>query len=429
MARRWFYLLVFGLFVVSCSQSPVQATVIGTSPILTVTASYTSEPVLPSATPIPAQSATISSPIPITPTITTPVLFPDGAAYQWKLVAGGLEKPNTIANAGDGSGRLFIIEQAGRVRIIKDGQLRVNPFLDIRGRVGSDSSERGLLGIAFHPQYKENGLFYVNYTDKGGNTVIARYKVSTDPEQADPASEKVLLHINQPYANHNGGNLVFGPDGYLYAGMGDGGSAGDPQGYAQSLDSLLGKLLRIDVEHGDPYAIPAENPLAKGGGRPEIVAYGLRNPWRFSFDRQTGDLYIGDVGQNLYEEIDFLPAGTRALTNFGWNFREGLHAYSNQVYSGKIPLTDPILEYDHTQGCSITGGVVYRGQTLAEFNGIYLFGDYCQGRVWGLARQDGRWVSSQLFKTSFSITAMGEDEKGEVYLADYKGNVLRLERK
>ncbi len=252
----------------------------------------------------------------------------------------------------------MVLEQPGRIRVIKSGALLATPFLDITDRVGSRGNEQGLLGIALHPNFKSNGYFYVNYTDLNGNTVIARFTVSSNPDQADQNSEKILLHVQQPYPNHNGGSMVFGPDGYLYMGLGDGGSEGDPLLIGQNLNTLLGKLLRIDVNHGDPYSIPADNPFAKGGGLPEIWVYGLRNPWRFSFDRATGDLYIGDVGQDLYEEIDYLPAGSPGGANFGWSYREGFHPYKGTPPSG-LKLVDPVWEYSHAEGgCAVTGGFV-----------------------------------------------------------------------
>jgi glucose/arabinose dehydrogenase len=325
-----------------------------------------------------------------------------------------------IAHAGDGSGRLFILEQAGVIRILQGRELIAEPFLDIRDRVGSGGNEQGLLGLAFHPRYTENGYFYVNYTDLNGDTVIARFSATGDPNRADPASEARLLQISQPYANHNGGVLAFGPDGYLYIGTGDGGSGGDPLGNGQSLDTLLGKILRIDVDGGEPYAIP------EGNLKAEIWAYGLRNPWRFSFDRLTGDLYIGDVGQNAWEEIDFLPAGSPSGANFGWNYREGAHPFAGSPPEG-LELIEPVAEYDRSAGISVTGGVVYRGAALPEMNGIYLYGDYGTGLVWGLLRNpDGSWQNQLLFDSGANITSFGEDESGEVYLVDRNGNILKL---
>ena len=263
-----------------------------------------------------------------TDTVTT---IPDGAGYTWKLIVDGLNKPLDMATPTDGSGRILILEQAGTIRVAQNGALLPGVFLDITDRVGSRESEQGLLGIALHPDFGSNGFFYINYTDKNGDTVIARYSVTKeDPNRADPNSEKVLLQVDQPYANHNGGSMVFGPDGYLYMGLGDGGSGGDPHGNGQSHDTLLGKLLRVDVNNGDPYAIPQDNPFAKGGGKAEIWAYGLRNPWRFSFDRLTKDLYIADVGQDQWEEVDFLAGNQPGGANFGWNYREGKHPFRGQ---------------------------------------------------------------------------------------------------
>jgi glucose/arabinose dehydrogenase len=274
-------------------------------------------------------------------------------------------------------------------------------------------------------------LFYVDYTDENGNTVIARFHVSTsNPDLADPASETDILRVNQPYDNHKGGQLAFGPDGYLYIGLGDGGSEGDPQLTGQNLRSLLGKLLRIDVDHGVNYAVPSDNPYVKGGGLPEIRAVGLRNPWRFSFDRLTGDLYIADVGQDAWEEIDFVPAGMLGGLNFGWSFYEGLHPYKGQP-PANVSFTLPITEYSHSDGCAVTGGYVYRGAALPEWQGVYFYGDYCSGNIWGLriTNKSNSQVKI-LFTTSAQITTFGLDETGEIYLADYgTGELSRLEKK
>lgn len=357
--------------------------------------------------------------------------FPDPNGFVWSPVVSGLAKPLDLTFLPDGSGTFLVLEQVGTIRVVQNGSVLPDPFLDITDRVGSGGSEQGLLGIALHPDYANNGFFYVNYTDQSGDTVIARFTRSgDDPNKADSASEKVLLQVDQPYANHNGGSMVFGPDGYLYMGLGDGGSAGDPQGNGQSLDTRLGKLLRVDVNNSDPYAIPADNPFAQGG-TPEIWVYGLRNPWRFSFDRLTGDLYIGDVGQNEWEEIDFSPAGSAGGTNFGWDFREGTHPYEGTP-PADASLTDPIFEYAHGEGCSVTGGYVYRGQALPEFRGIYLFADYCSGRLWGsLHGADGAWQTQLLFsQTGMNITSFGQDGQGEIYLVNQQdGGVYRLQRK
>jgi glucose/arabinose dehydrogenase len=396
----------------------------------------TPTPTLPQATATfqPTQTATAPIPptltVPPSPTATSPFRadFPDPSGYTWMVAASGLDLPVDIQNAGDDSGRLFIIEKVGDIRILQDGQLLPTPFLNIRDQVDSRGSEQGLLGLAFHPDYANYGLFYVDYIDLNGNTVVARFHVSADnPDQADPSSEVDILHIQQPYANHNGGQLAFGPDGYLYIGAGDGGSERDPNRTGQNLQTLLGKLLRIDVDHGDPYSIPADNPYVQGGGMPEIWASGLRNPWRFSFDRLTGDLYIGDVGQDAWEEVDTVPTGTTGGLNFGWSYYEGDHTY-NDTAPADISFTFPVTEYSHAYGCAITGGYIYRGSAFPAWDGIYIYGDYCSGRIWGLIRTgEDTWQSKQLFSTNARISSFGTDEAGELYLADYgSGSVLKL---
>ena len=351
--------------------------------------------------------------------------FPDAQAYAWEPLIDGLERPVAIADPGDGSGRLFIVEQPGVIRIYQNGALLPEPFLDIQQQVGSRGNEQGLLGLAFHPDYSQNGLFYVNYTDLNGDTVIARFSASgDDANRADAGSEQQLMFVRQPYPNHNGGSMVFGPDGYLYLGLGDGGSGGDPLGNGQSLHNDLGKILRIDVDNGEPYAIPPDNPYA-GESTPEIWAYGLRNPWRFSFDRLTGDLYVADVGQDRWEEVNFLPAGSPPGVNFGWNYREGLHPYTGTP--DNIEVVDPVAEYKHGEDCSVTGGYVYRGEELPAMKGIYLYGDYCSGKIWGLFRDaDGAWQNQVLFATGLNISSFGEDAAGELYLVDLGGGVYRL---
>jgi glucose/arabinose dehydrogenase len=356
---------------------------------------------------------------------------PDGSQYQLVEVASDLTRPVFLTHAGDGSGRVFIVEQNGRIHLMKDGSLLATPFLDVSSIISRDASERGLLGLAFHPDFEQNGQFFINYTDRDGDTAVARYVVSTDnPEAAAPESAEIILSIHQPYANHNGGGIAFGPDSYLYIGMGDGGSAGDPQGNGQNPAALLGKMLRIDVNgtsEGKAYAVPADNPFVNNTELvPEAWAMGLRNPWRFSFDRATGDLYIGDVGQNQYEEVNFQPAGSTGGENYGWNITEGTHPYSG----GSIPegLTDPFFEYRHSDGgCSVTGGYVYRGEALPDLQGVYLFGDYCSGTVWASYRDaSGAWQTSVFMETPHRISSFGEDEAGEVYLIDHGGSVLRF---
>jgi glucose/arabinose dehydrogenase len=374
--------------------------------------------------PLPAAS--------LTPRLPTPLpSFPDPSAYEWAPVVSGLDLPVDIQNAGDGSGRLFIVEKGGRILVLQNNQLLPQPFLDIRSEVDSRATEKGLLGLAFHPHYAQNGTFFVYYIDLSGNSVVARFHVSADdPNRADPTSEVDLLHVSQPYAIHNGGSLAFGPDGTLYIGLGDGGSEGDPLRTSQNLQTLLGKLLRINIDSGDTYAIPPDNPFSGGGGLPEIWAYGLRNPWRFSFDRLTGNLYIGDVGQDLWEEVDFFPAGMPGGLNFGWSFYEGMHPYQDQP-PASATFSWPVVEYSHSEGCAVTGGYVYRGLALPEWLGVYFYGDYCSGTVWGLIQtgQDN-WQSKALFSTGAQITTFGVDEAGELYLSDYgTGTILRLTRR
>jgi glucose/arabinose dehydrogenase len=371
------------------------------------------------STPTLISPTSASSQVSPTETSASPITFPDPNAYDWQQVITGLERPDDLQ--ADGSGRLFVIEKVGRIRIIQDGQLAPQPFLDITDRVGSQGNEQGLLGLAFHPEYAQNGRFFVNYTNKDGDTVIARYQVSGDPNAADPNSEVKLLGVDQPFANHNGGVLTFGPDGYLYAGLGDGGSQGDPNGNGQNTNSLLGKILRIDVNSGEPYTVPPDNPFGN-----EVWAYGLRNPWRISFDKGTGDLYIADVGQNTWEEIDYLPAGSPGGTNFGWNHREGAHDYAGGGPSGMV---DPVAEYSHQEGgCSVTGGYVYRG-AMPEWNGIYLYADYCTGLIWGLIQIDGGWQKQQLFDVDYTITSFGQDQAGELYLVSDSGSIYKLVKK
>ncbi len=404
--RRYLPLLL--LFGLSCSFF---------IPEPTPTSAPTQTPAPPTETSTPAPTSTH------TPTPTEPVTtLPDPSTVRWTQVVGGLNSPVAMAHAGDG--RLFIVEQPGVIRIFEGGGLLADPFLDIRDRVVDSGNEQGLLGLAFHPDHAANGWFYVNYTGAGGATFISRFSLAGDPNRADPGSEKVILNFSQPFANHNGGDLAFGPDGTLYIATGDGGSAGDPQGNAQNLNTLLGKVLRIDVDGGDPYAIPADNPFA-GSGRPEIWDYGLRNPWRIAFDSLTGDLYIADVGQGAWEEVNFEPAGSGGGFNYGWDFREGAHPFEGVAPGG---LTDPVAEYSHNFGCSVSGGVVVRSPTLQAWDGVYLYGDFCSGLVLGMARDaSAAWQTAVLFDTGLRITSFGADAAGEVYLLDRGGAVFRLE--
>lgn len=334
------------------------------------------------------------------------------------LYTSGLTTPVCIANAGDS--RLFVVDQHGYVTLLNSLALaNAQPFLDIHDRIVY-GGERGLLGIAFHPQYSSNGYFYVNYTGAGGSTQISRFKVNTDnPDIADPTSEQKILTVSQPYANHNGGDLHFGADGYLYIGLGDGGSGGDPENRAQNTKTFLGKMLRIDIDNGHPYAIPPTNPFVNDSTvLPEIWATGLRNPWRFSFDRLTGDLWIGDVGQNKYEEIDFQLAASSGGENYGWKCYEGNDAYASNNCSPDVLLTYPIYTYPHGNECSVTGGYVYRGSTASPFYGHYFFADYCSDKIWTLHQESGRWIKEDFGQfAGNNFSAFGEDANGELYIA------------
>ncbi len=347
-------------------------------------------------------------------------------SYEWIEVAQGFKNPLYLTHAGDGSGRLFVVEQDGLIRILQNGVILENPFLDVSDLVSRDGSERGLLGLAFHPRYGDNREFFINYTALNGKNTVARYVTSSDnPGQADPTSAKIILSLDDPYPNHNAGQLAFGPDGYLYIGTGDGGSSGDPHGNGQNGRVLLGKMLRLDIDNGDPYAIPPDNPFVHNlDFAPEIWAYGLRNPWRYSFDRHTGDLYIADVGQNIWEEINFQPAGSRGGENYGWNVYEASHPYQAGDALGAIM---PITEYSHENGCSVSGGYVYRGAVIPSLQGVYLFGDFCSGTIWATQRDESSaWQTRILMNSGKVISSFGQDEKGELYLVDYGGSILLL---
>jgi glucose/arabinose dehydrogenase len=342
-----------------------------------------------------------------------------------KQIASGLDQPVALTHAGDT--RLFITQQIGTVLIYDVRGLRT--FLDIRSLVLS-GGERGLLSVAFHPQYSDNGVFFVYYTNRNGDNNVARYEVSSDPDRADAASGTILLTIPHPnFANHNGGQLQFGPDGYLYIGTGDGGSGGDPNNHGQDLSQLLGKLLRIDVDHGAPYAIPSSNPFTqRAGARSEIWAYGLRNPWRFTFDRDTGDLWIGDVGQDSYEEVDLQPATSIGGENYGWRRMEGFHCFNPAANCADPSFTMPVLEYPHVSGaCSISGGYRYRGTQIPSLRGVYLYGDYCAGTIWSATQSGTAWTTKTLFATTIRISSFGEDVSGELYVLDVaKGAVYKI---
>lgn len=342
-------------------------------------------------------------------------------AFGIQPVVAGLAQPVAISHANDGSGRLFIVQQPGRIVVYTGSQVLAAPFLDIQSLV-SCCGEQGLLGLAFHPRYRENGFFYVYYADTAGSIVVARYRVSDDPNVADPGSAAILLTIPHPfYANHNGGQLQFGPDGYLYIGVGDGGAAGDPFNNAQNLQTLLGKILRIDVDSLFPYAVPATNPFAgRDDARGEIWALGLRNPWRFSFDSGNGDLFIADVGQNNWEEVNHERAMGSGGANYGWRLMEGGHCYDPPSDCNTGNLTLPILEYGHSLGCSVTGGYVYRGTLVTDLFGVYLYADFCSGRIWGASMDPGgAWATNELVNTGLNISTFGVDQSGEVYFAHH----------
>ena len=353
-----------------------------------------------------------------------------GDGVRLQEIASGLSFPLYLtAPAGDFS-RLFIVEKTGGVRIVKDGTLLADPFLDLSAHV-SGGNEQGLLGLAFPPDYATTGRFLVHYTDTAGDTRLSVFQVSANPDIADSQSELVILTADQPFSNHNGGQIVFGPDGFLYLGLGDGGGSNDPGGRGQDRGELLGSILRLDVQSGTSYAVPQDNPfVGQPGSQPEIWSYGLRNPWRFSFDRANGDLYIADVGQNEIEELDIASAesGRGKGTNFGWSIMEGSKCFGGGQCD-QTGLTLPAFEYNHAQGCSITGGYVYRGSALAALQGLYFYGDFCQGWVHSLRSTNGTagevtdWPA---LRTASSLTSFGEDAAGELYVLESSGRVSRI---
>ena len=324
-------------------------------------------------------------------------------------VVSGLDAPTHLAATPSEPNRLYVVEREGRIRVLEDDRLLARPFLDIVDQVAS-GGEQGLLSVAFHPEYERNGLFYVDYTDVNGDTRVVEFRARG---RRAPARRRELLFVEQPFANHNGGQLVFGPDGRLYVGMGDGGSGGDPENRAQDLSDPLGKLLAINVD--------------RRGARWQIVAYGLRNPWRFSFDSETEDLWIADVGQGEWEEIDFAPRPSPGLENYGWDVFEGRHQFEDKEPNPRGRLVEPIAEYSHDFGCSVTGGFVYRGEEIPAAQGRYFYGDYCSGIVWSIRQRDGRAVARR--RHSFRVSALssfGEDVAGELYLVSLDGDVFRL---
>lgn len=357
---------------------------------------------------------------------------PSESDYTWSLVSDGFDRPIYVTHAGDGTGRLFGVEQTGMIWIIENGVQSAEPFLDLTDMIPpavlrGGYSEQGLLGLAFHPNFEQNGFFFVYYSDTAGDAVVARYRVSTDnPNLADKTSAETVLKIDHPFENHYGGQLAFDSEGYLYLGLGDGGSQGDPYQNAQNPAALHGKILRIDVDGGTPYAIPVDNPYANDSSfAPEVWLMGFRNPWRFSFDRATDDLYIADVGESQWEEVNFFASGDTPGANFGWEQYEATHP---RYEGASADYVMPFTEYTHEFGCSVTGGYVYRGEAMTELQGYYFFGDYCVGNIWLSYRDEaGNWQSTLWMQTARQISSFGEDEAGELLLVDYKGEILRLE--
>lgn len=427
--------ILLAALLASCggSQPGGQVTAPPTAPTVAAPSAEAPTSVAPTTAPAPEPTA---APAPsgdtptqaAAPTAAAPAASGAASTIQLEQIAEGLKSPVFLTHAGDDSGRMFVVEKTGTIAILRDGARAPAPFLDIADLITSSGSEQGLLGLAFHPGYAQNGRFFVYYTAVNGDNTLARYQVSSNPDVADPASGQVLFAQPDFAPNHNGGMLAFGPDGYLYVGLGDGGGGGDPQANGQNRSALLGKLLRLDVGGDEPYTIPPDNPWPNGEeqARPEVWAYGLRNPWRFSFDRATGDLYIGDVGQNAYEEIDFQPAGSGGGQNYGWNTREGLHCFrANDCQSSD--MVDPIGEYAHDQGCSVTGGYVYRGAAFPSLQGLYIYGDYCSGAIWSLSRDAaGQWQQRKLLDSRVSISSFGEDAAGELYVIDLGGELYRV---
>ena len=369
---------------------------------------------------------------------------------QTRKIADGFDKPVYAVSHPTDHNMIFVVEQKGTIQIVNDKTVLKLPFLDIQDRVHYPlfpGDEMGLLGFAFHPDFLGNKFCFVHYVNKNDYSIISRFK--TDSFTINPNSEKIILKIKQPYSNHNGGSIAFGPDGYLYIGFGDGGSAGDPENNAQNLNNYLGKILRINVDtNPEKYTIPQNNPfIGKKNVKEEILCFGLRNPWRFSFDLLTGDLFIGDVGQNNWEEIDVIPGNNMGGQNFGWNIMEGFHCYPEEIDCNKTNLNEPIWEYPNNanylktlvgikqnkmDGCSITGGYVYRGSKIPEFYGRYIFGDYCTGKVWSFAYENGEAsdiknhtsdILNSMNKNSFYLSSFGETIDGELLIVDYNGGI------
>jgi glucose/arabinose dehydrogenase len=363
------------------------------------------------------------------------LLILSAAEAQIKLtsVATNLDNPVDIEDAGDGLGRLFIVLQPGKIVIFDGTKILTSPFLNVTNDV-LYGGEQGLLSLAFHPNYLSNGFFFIYYVNKSGNLVLARYQVSSNKNIANSSSKKMFLTISHPTnTNHNGGKVLFGKDGYLYLTVGDGGAGGDPPNNAQNLGTLLGKILRIDVNQGSPYAIPPGNPFVNTtGAKKEIWAYGLRNPWRVSFDQGgTGNMFTADVGQNSWEEIDVSPVPSIGGSNYGWRKMEGKHCFnpSTNCNNGKLRL--PALEYGHSSGCSITGGFVYRGTAFPTLVATYLYADYCNGQIWGAIKGTSGWTSSLLLDTPYKISTFGQNKSGELFIAHHiaSGAIYKIVKK
>ncbi|MCB0358420.1 MAG: PQQ-dependent sugar dehydrogenase, partial [Bdellovibrionales bacterium] len=347
-------------------------------------------------------------------------------AVELETIASGFSQPTFVLAAPDGSGRLFITERAGRIRVLQSGSILPDPYLDISSAT-TTQGERGLLSMAFHPQFSSNRRVFVSYTDLSGDSVISEFQQDAgNPNQLDPSSETIIFQLEQPFANHNGGQIAFAPDGYLYIGFGDGGAGGDPFDNGQNLGTLLGSIIRIDVDGAAPYSVPADNPfVGVAGAQPETFAYGLRNPWRFSFDSLTGRLFVADVGQNSREEINLVEAGG----NYGWNTMEGTACYEPATGCNTSGLKLPIHEYFHSEGLAVVGGYVYRGTTIPDLVGGYVFGDYLSGKIWALLEADsGAWIREPLLQTNLIITSFGVDENGEILVVDYLGGLHRLRK-
>ena len=380
-------------------------------------------------------------------------LFAKDISLSSIQIANGFTKPVYVCQPPGDNDRLFVLEQKGIIKIIKNGMTVRKPYADLRNKVHNPitpGDERGLLGLAFHANYQNNGFVYINYSDKNDHTIVSRFRVASDPDRLDTKSEKVLIKLKQPFSNHNGGHMEFGPDGYLYISVGDGGKWGDPYNNAQNLGNLFGKILRIDVDTGDPYAIPDDNPFNNNeDAKDEIWLYGLRNVWRFSFDWGKGDVYLGDVGQDLWEEIDFVAAENAGGQNFGWRVMEGNHCYNPKEDcepTGELPIFEypndanymkilTGMDEPNVDGCSVTGGYVYRGSAISELQGTYFFADYCSGNIWTFKEKNGKATEFQNRTEEISlggggftnyISSFGEDNNGELYIVDYNGIIFKL---